>query len=84
MSFFAGSYAPGRGPSLHRHPYDETFIVQDGSATFTVDGETVEVEAGQIVVVPADATHKFTTGEAGMRSVNIHAASEMQTEWLEE
>ncbi len=84
VSFFAGTFGARRGPRLHRHPYDETFIVEDGSATFTVDGETVEARAGDIVVVPGGAAHKFLTGEEGMRSVNIHAAAEMETEWLEE
>ena len=25
---------PGRGPSLHRHPYEEVFITLEGQATF--------------------------------------------------
>ena len=85
VSFFVGSFAPGRGPKLHTHPYDETFILEAGRAKFTVDGETIEAEAGQIVVVPAGAPHKFVvTGDRDMRSVNIHAAAEMSTTWLEE
>ena len=85
VSFFVGSFAPGRGPKLHTHPYDETFILEDGRATFTVDGETIEAEAGQIVVVPAGVAHKFvSSGDGDLRSVNIHAAPAMATEWLEE
>ena len=41
---------PGRGPALHRHPYPEIFITLEGEATFTVEGETLEVRAGDIVV----------------------------------
>jgi hypothetical protein len=26
---------PGGGPKLHKHPYEEVFVVQEGSATFT-------------------------------------------------
>ena len=85
VSFFVGSFAPGRGPSLHRHPYDETFILEEGRATFTVEGETIEAGAGEIVVVPAGAAHKFaSSGDDDLRSVNIHAAPAMATEWLEE
>ena len=85
VCLFVGSFAPGRGPKLHRHPYDETFVLQGGRATFTVEGETIEAAAGQIVVVPAGAAHKFVvSGEDDLHSVNIHAAAEMQTEWLEE
>ncbi|MGZ6576595.1 MAG: cupin domain-containing protein, partial [Solirubrobacteraceae bacterium] len=25
---------PGQGPRLHRHPYDETWVVIDGNLTF--------------------------------------------------
>ena len=32
VSFFLGCNPPGSGPGLHRHPYEETFIVQGGSA----------------------------------------------------
>ena len=30
---------PGRGPALHKHPYAEVFIIQEGEATFTVGAE---------------------------------------------
>ena len=29
---------PGRGPALHRHPYAEVIIVQEGEANLTLDG----------------------------------------------
>jgi quercetin dioxygenase-like cupin family protein len=29
---------PGHGPALHRHPYEEIFVVHSGSGTFFVDG----------------------------------------------
>lgn len=45
---------PGSGPSLHRHPYAEMFIVQEGVATFTVGDETSKVTGGQIAIAPAN------------------------------
>jgi quercetin dioxygenase-like cupin family protein len=36
VSFFLIEYPPGCGNSLHRHPYAEVFIVQEGEALFTV------------------------------------------------
>ena len=39
---------PGRGPALHRHPYEEIFIVQEGEALFVADGEERTVRAGEI------------------------------------
>jgi quercetin dioxygenase-like cupin family protein len=84
-SFFLNTHAPGEGPDLHRHPYDETFILLEGRVTFTVDGETVEARTGEVVIVPARAPHKFVNaGDARLEMVSIHPPAEMEQEWLEE
>jgi quercetin dioxygenase-like cupin family protein len=57
VSFFLSHNRPGTGPELHRHPYEETFIVQEGDVLFTVGGSRVEATAGDIVVVPAGTPH---------------------------
>jgi quercetin dioxygenase-like cupin family protein len=83
VSFFLLHTQPGEGPGLHRHPYAETFIIQEGQATFTIGDETVEAHAGDILVAPADTPHAFVnSGSAVLRSVNIHPVAEMQTVWL--
>ncbi len=83
VSFFLLHTKPGDDPGLHRHPYAETFIVQEGEATFTVGDDTVEARAGDIVVAPADVPHGFVNSGPGvLRSVNIHPVSEMETVWL--
>jgi quercetin dioxygenase-like cupin family protein len=74
---------PGSGPRLHRHPYEETFIVQEGQARFTVGEEEIEARAGQILVVPAGTPHRLVnTGTTVLRQVNIHPVARMQTQWL--
>ena len=82
VSFFIGTFDAGTGPGLHRHPYDETFIVEAGSATFTVGDETLELEAGQIAVVPANTPHKFVSGE-GFRLISISPSDRMEQENLD-
>ncbi len=83
VSFFITSHRRGEGPDAHRHPYEETFLVQEGSTEFTVDGEIVEVQAGTVVVVPAGAVHSFKAASDGVtRQVNIHPVAEMVTEWV--
>jgi quercetin dioxygenase-like cupin family protein len=85
VSCFLIHNSPGEGPGLHRHPYEETFIVQEGSATFTVEGETIEAGAGHIVIVPARAAHGFVnSGEGILRQVTIHPSDHVIQEWLEE
>ena len=78
VSFFIVDGKEGDGPGPHTHPYDETFVVLEGSATFTVDGRDVEAAAGTVLVVPAGAVHGFTIGPNGMRSVNIHPRPRME------
>ena len=82
VSFYIGTFDPGTGPSLHTHPYDETFIVEAGSATFTVSDETFELGAGEIAVVPANTPHKFVRGEA-FRLISIAPSDQMIQEDLE-
>jgi mannose-6-phosphate isomerase-like protein (cupin superfamily) len=74
---------PGRGPSLHRHPYDEIFIVQQGVATFTLDGEQIEARAGDILVARAGQAHAFVnSGTENLRQIDIHVSPTFSTEWL--
>jgi mannose-6-phosphate isomerase-like protein (cupin superfamily) len=75
---------PGGGPKLHKHPYEEVFVIQEGTATFTAGEETLEANAGQVVIVPGGVPHKFVnTGEGHLRQVDIHASDHFITEWLE-
>ena len=75
---------PGSGLRLHRHPYEEVFVIQDGTVTFTAGDETIEANGGQVVVVPGGVPHKFVnTGEGRLRQVDIHASDRFITEWLE-
>jgi mannose-6-phosphate isomerase-like protein (cupin superfamily) len=73
----------GVGPRLHKHPYAETFIIRRGWATFTVGSEEFRGRAGQVLIVPADPPHKFSTGPDGYEGVHIHAGVRFVTEWLE-
>ena len=83
VSFFVVDVDPGEGPALHQHPYVEVFVVQQGTATFTVGEATMEVVAGHIVVAPADLPHAFVnTGSSALRTVNIHPVPRMETAWL--
>jgi quercetin dioxygenase-like cupin family protein len=84
VSFFVINCRRGEGPEPHRHPYEETFVVLEGSSEFTVDGNTFGVEAGSIVVAPAGGVHSFKGSSDGVtRQVNIHPVAEIVTEWVE-
>jgi mannose-6-phosphate isomerase-like protein (cupin superfamily) len=83
LIFFDGP--PGSGPRLHRHPYAEIFIVQEGQSTFTVGDETMVVTAGQIAIALPNQPHKFVnSGQGRLRQLDIHCNAKFITEWLEE
>jgi mannose-6-phosphate isomerase-like protein (cupin superfamily) len=84
-SFFLTDAPPGSGPRLHAHPYAEVFVLQEGQATFTVGGATIEATVDHIVVVRAGMPHKFVNSGTGrLRQISIHSSERMVTEWLEE
>ncbi len=75
---------PGAGPRMHRHPYEEILIAQDGEATFRLGLAERIVRAGEIVIVAAGQAHAFTnTGTGPLRQIDIHVSPHFDTEWLE-
>ena len=83
ISVIAVDAAPGSGPRLHRHAYEEVFVIIEGEATFTL-GDTEHVaHAGEVVVAPAGVAHAFTnSGTTRLRQVDIHVNPRFETEWL--
>lgn len=85
LSFLWVDLLPGGGPRLHKHPYEEVFIILEGHATFTVGSMTLDATAGQIIIAPSDTPHKFiNSGEEPLRQIDIHASKRFITEWLED
>ena len=85
VSFILVDMQPGEGVRLHTHPYQEIFILQEGTATYLVGTTTLEARAGQIIIVEAYTPHKFiNSGEGKLRQVDIHLSKRFITEWLED
>lgn len=85
VSFIWVDMPPGGAVRLHKHPYKEIFIIQEGVATFTVDSTTLEAHAGQIIIVPADAPHKFmNASNRQLKQIDIHVNRQFITYWLED
>lgn len=73
----------GGGPKLHKHPYEQIFIVRQGRGLFTVGDEKVEAVAGQILFAPANTPHKFhNLGPGRLETTDIHVTDRFETEWL--
>ena len=41
------------------HTEDEVYVVIDGRSRFTAGGETIDVQAGDVIFVPAGEEHRF-------------------------
>ncbi len=70
----------GEGPTLHVHPYDEVFTIQEGRARFTVGDEVIDAEAGDLVFGPANVPHGYQNlGPGRLDSLDIH----LSAEWIQ-
>jgi len=78
LSFFITTTPPDRGPPLHVHPNAEVFLVERGTATFTIGDEEVVVSSGQVVMVPPETPHRFhNTGGEDLRVVSMQPSAEV-------
>jgi mannose-6-phosphate isomerase-like protein (cupin superfamily) len=85
VSFIWVDMPSGGAIRLHKHPYEEIFIIQEGTATFTVDSVTLEARAGQIMIVPAEVPHKFMNlSDKQLKQIDIHINKQFITDWLED
>jgi quercetin dioxygenase-like cupin family protein len=84
VSVYLVNAPPGHGPKAHRHPYDEIAFVREGRGLWTVNGETREATAGDILVVKAGEIHSFTNiGESPLVQLDIHLSPRFIQENLE-
>ena len=85
VSFIWVDMPPGGTIRLHKHPYKEIFIIQEGVATFTVGAAILEAHTGQIIIVPADTPHKFkNSSDRQLKQIDIHVSRQFITVWLED
>jgi mannose-6-phosphate isomerase-like protein (cupin superfamily) len=84
ISIILSEAGPGEGPRLHRHTYDETWVIEEGTLLFRAGESQGEVRPGDIVIVPPHVPHKFTNqGPGRARLICIHASPRIVGEFLE-
>ena len=73
LSLLCVEILPGHGAPPHTHTYDELFVIHGGRGRYTVDEESLDAGAGDVVVVPAGARHGFVSvGAEALRQTSVH------------
>jgi AraC family cel operon transcriptional repressor len=86
---FAGLRVPAHRPHVavtyfrsgqvsvrHSHDFFEVFLVISGSGVHHINGKSVNLTAGHLVVIqPSDSHHFSTQGEAGLAILNVAVSS---------
>ena len=66
-------WPPGEGPPEHvNDTRDVLYVVLDGAATLTLDGEERALEAGGALIVPKGVRRALVAGPDGVRYVTSH------------
>jgi mannose-6-phosphate isomerase-like protein (cupin superfamily) len=74
MVEFGPRATQGSSATEHYHPFEEAYYLLAGSATGTLDGETVEVAAGDLVWTSVNGTHGFVNnGTEPVRWLEVQA-----------
>ena len=74
----------GKGPPVHRHPYDEVYVVRQGQARVTVGDDEAVVNEGDILVIPANTPHKvLTEGTGPFEIISVHVSEKIVMDLVE-
>ncbi|MEW9920470.1 cupin domain-containing protein [Marimonas sp. MJW-29] len=74
----------GKGPPLHKHPYDEVYIVRKGQGHVIIGDDEMEVSEGDILIIPANTPHNvLTAGRQTTEIISVHVSDTFKGEFLE-
>ena len=84
LTLVLGETAPGQGSPLHRHPYEELFIIHGGRGTYTVGDAIVEAGPGDVVLIPSGVPHRFANHtQEILYHTAVHSTGTFELEYLE-
>src|SRR5439155_12103072 len=72
---------PGQGAIEHRHSCGEVFVVYEGRGIYSVGGQEIVAEPGDVVIVPANTWHSFQSdGSTRLRHVAVFDSGRIDIE----
>ncbi len=57
------AFDKGQGLSEHTAPFDATVLCLDGKVDVTISGKTIQLESGEMVIMPANQPHALKAEE---------------------
>ena len=73
---------PGAIVPEHSHPHEQIGFVYEGTLTFLVDGETIEVGPNESFVIPGDEPHQIENrGETNAVGIDIFSPARPNPDW---
>lgn len=73
---------PGADVPEHSHENEQTGLVTQGTLTFLVDGEELEVSAGDSYAIPADEPHAAENrGDVPVEGVDVFSPPRENPDW---
>ncbi len=70
----AWSNGPGDRYASHDHAYDKVIVVAAGSIRFGVSDDTIELQEGDRLELPARTPHEAIVGGSGVTCLEAHLA----------
>ena len=55
----------------HSHPHEQMGMVLEGALTMVIGGESRDLKAGDVFLIPSDVEHSISTGNVRTRVLDI-------------
>src|SRR3970282_1224667 len=65
-TMFMVQYEPRGFAGAHDHPFEETYLILEGAAEATFDGQAYRLQAGDVAWAGAGCVHSFTNPWPGI------------------
>ena len=72
---------PGSRPSLHHHPHEQMVYIVEGTCRFVLGDETLDLEAGDVVLIPPDVPHSLEV-TSDIPVLNLDVFSPIREDYL--
>lgn len=75
---------PGARVPEHSHHHEQLGFVYEGTQTFVIDGESIDIDPGDSYFLESEEPHAAENrGDGGMRAIDIFSPPRLNPSWLD-